>query len=369
MEADWASCKNILVVRADNLGDVIMSSPAIRALKESFGAKITLLTSSAGAAAAKLINEIDEVIVYDFPWVKHNEMSLPNDYIGLLKRLKDLNFDGAIIFTVYSQSALPAAIMLYLSQIPLRAAYCRENPYHLLTDWLPDEEPFNKIQHQVKRDLNLTAFIGAKSKDSILKLKVIDCGHTINHKLNIIGIKTGQPFLILHAGVSEKKRQYPVDSWICLARKIFKETNLQIVFTGNLHEKNLTDYLQLAVGKGSCSAGGVFNLEEFTYLISQSKLIISVNTGAIHLAAAVKTPLIVLYALTNPQHYPWQAYGKVLPFSIDQNLESKNEVIKFVNKRYFQEHINLPSPDQIVEEVNNILKGHIKPIKELPFPY
>src|SRR3954468_24669224 len=72
MAKEWSHCKNILCIRADNMGDLLMSTPALRALKESFGAKITVLTSSMAASIAGYIGEIDEVIVYDLPWVKTN---------------------------------------------------------------------------------------------------------------------------------------------------------------------------------------------------------------------------------------------------------------------------------------------------------
>ena len=68
----WDQARNILAVRLDNLGDVLMTTPAIRALKESLpGRRITLLASKSGARAASHVPEIDRVIAYDAPWVKH----------------------------------------------------------------------------------------------------------------------------------------------------------------------------------------------------------------------------------------------------------------------------------------------------------
>lgn len=70
MRKDWSDCKNILCIRPDNMGDLLMSSPAIRALKETFESKITVLTSSMAKGISRLIKEIDEVIVYDFPGLR-----------------------------------------------------------------------------------------------------------------------------------------------------------------------------------------------------------------------------------------------------------------------------------------------------------
>src|SRR5437868_8638565 len=67
----WDRAVNVLCVRLDTLGDVLMTTPALRALKESRpGPRLTLLTSPAGAEVAALVPEIDDVIVYDAPWMK-----------------------------------------------------------------------------------------------------------------------------------------------------------------------------------------------------------------------------------------------------------------------------------------------------------
>jgi ADP-heptose:LPS heptosyltransferase len=67
----WAQATNLLCVRLDSIGDVLMTTPAIRALRESVpGRRITLLTSPSGAEAARLVPDIDDVIVYEAPWMK-----------------------------------------------------------------------------------------------------------------------------------------------------------------------------------------------------------------------------------------------------------------------------------------------------------
>ncbi|HEX8460355.1 MAG TPA: glycosyltransferase family 9 protein, partial [Segetibacter sp.] len=155
MIQNWQHCKCILVIRADNMGDLIMNGPAISALKTTFSAKITVLTSSMAAGIAPHLPCIDEVIVFDLPWVKAKAVAGSDEIFHLVKQLKQKKFDAVVIFTVFSQNPLPAAMIAYMAGIPLRLAYCRENPYELLTDWVPDKEPYSFIQHQVERDLNL----------------------------------------------------------------------------------------------------------------------------------------------------------------------------------------------------------------------
>src|SRR5690606_8016249 len=158
---NWESCKNILCVRPDNMGDLIMSGPAIRALKNSFKTKITILTSTAAAGIAALMPEIDEILVFDLPWVKNEESNNQQSVEDLIATLAKKKFDAAVIFTVCTQSPLPTAMVIYQARIPQVLAYCRENPYKLINHWIPDEEPYTLIQHQVIRDLKLVNAVGA----------------------------------------------------------------------------------------------------------------------------------------------------------------------------------------------------------------
>src|SRR5688572_5044166 len=116
----WSGVRRVLAVRLDALGDVLMTTPALRALKRAErGRHLTLLTSPAGTAAAALIPEVDEVLVYDAPWMKATAPrtdSTPE--VEMIERLRAGGFDGAAIFTVYSQNPLPAALLCYLAEVP-----------------------------------------------------------------------------------------------------------------------------------------------------------------------------------------------------------------------------------------------------------
>lgn len=355
---DWSVCRNILCIRADNMGDLLMSSPAIRALKETYGFRITLLTSSMAASVAKHLPGIDEIITYDFPWIKNNNSPESAIFFKAVEDLKARNFDAAVIFTVYSQSPLPAAMLAYLANIPKRLAYCRENPYGLLTDWVPDKEPYTVIRHQVRRDLELVASVGAVTTHEKISLQLPPVPwHALQNTLIQAGVDPGKPWLILHAGVSEKKREYPVEEWIKTGKKIV-ELGYQILFTGTKGEKAITDTLKEQIGSGAFSLGGAFTLEEFIVLIHHAPLVISVNTGTIHIAAAVSTPVIVLYALTNPQHLPWKVCGKALFFDVPADMQSKNEVIKYVSEYLIEAALHRASAEDIVSAAAEVLQEH-----------
>src|SRR5437868_2834395 len=110
MSPTWEQAKKILGIRLDALGDVLMATPALRALKESRpGRQVTLLTSAAGAEAARLAPEVDDVLDYDAPWMKATSPRADfSPDLAMVERLRQARFDAAVIFTSYSQSPLPA---------------------------------------------------------------------------------------------------------------------------------------------------------------------------------------------------------------------------------------------------------------------
>ena len=358
---DWNNCKNILVIRADNMGDLLMSSPAIRALKEALHCKITLLTSAMGNLIAPFIKEIDNTIVAELPWVKIAKPVNEKDFKMLVERLHKLKFDAAVIFTVYSQNPLPAAMLAYMAGIPKRLAYCRENPYHLLTDWMIEKEPYSFIQHQVKRDLQLVKMIGAQTEDQRIKIIFSETvKKDVSEKLSAIGVDLKKDWLILHPGVSEIKREYPQSDWVETGKLLRDQLDFQLLITGSFAEKNLCGSIQRGIGRKSFSLAGFFSIEEFVTLVSLTALVVSVNTGTVHIAAATQTPVIVLYALTNPQHTPWRVNSKALFFSVKEDLRSKNEVVNYVSQHLMDKALKPPAPVQIVEEAEKLLNLKVR---------
>ena len=99
---------------------------------------------------------------------------------------------------------------------------------------------------------------------------------------------------------------------------------------------------------------GLLSVEEFIALINRARIVISVNTGTVHIAAATQTPVVVLYALTNPQHTPWKISSSFLYFSVKKNLKIKNEVVKYVSEKLMNEWKPVPSPDDILKAVNDL---------------
>lgn len=307
----WNDVRNLLCVRLDSLGDVLMTTPAIRACAgRGHARRITLLTSPAGAAAARLVPEIDEVIEFCAPWMKATDGETTQDGI-MLERLSSKRFDAAVIFTVYSQSPLPAAYLCYLAGIPLRLAHCRENPYRLLTDWEPEREPAQTVRHEVRRQLDLVARVGYRTDREALSFAVSPKARdTVRRLLN--GIDRERPLVLVHPGASAASRRYPPESFARAITLLAERAPCEFVFTGDAGEQALVDGIRTAIGAPARSLVGRLSLAELGALLERADLLISNNTGPVHIAAALGTPVVDLYALTNPQHTPWQVQSRVL---------------------------------------------------------
>jgi lipopolysaccharide heptosyltransferase II len=320
---DWRAARSVLCVRLDALGDVLMSTPAIRALKESLpGRRITLLTSSSGARMAGMIPVIDDVIEYEAPWMKSagspavRPEQAASD-LAMIEELRSRRFDAAVIFTVYSQSPLPAALFCHLAEIPRRLAHCRENPYALLTDWVEEPEPESLIRHEVQRQLDLVASVGCRTCDDRLSISVSRAARErARAKLAACGVELRSPWVVMHPGATAPSRRYPPEHFAAAARLIALEYGEQVVFSGSTAERELVDGIRRAMIEPSFTLAGELDLHELVALIAEAPLLVSNNTGPAHIAAATGTPVVDIYALTNPQHTPWRVAARVLSHDV-----------------------------------------------------
>lgn len=314
----WRTAQRVLCVRLDSMGDVLMTTPALHALKSSHAQpKLTLLTSTGGAQLAPYLPMVDPVWAYDAPWVKSPVCSaLGQSDLAWVEKLRQGRFDAAVIFTVYSQSPLPAAMLCRLAGIPLQLAHCRENPYSLLSHWVPDPEPQQRIRHEVQRQLDLVQTVGAVTSDThlVFQLQERDCvavqARLRAARIQAAGTGSGR-WLVVHPGANAASRRWPVERFAAVAAQLASYFD-GVAVTGGADELPLVKAVCAGLGTCVLPLAGVLSLGELGALIGSAGLLISNNSGPVHLAAALGTPVIDLYALTNPQHTPWQVAHRVL---------------------------------------------------------
>lgn len=307
--------RNILAVRLDAMGDLIMTGPALRALA-SHGARVALLTSPAGAAIAPLLDGVAEVIAYEAPWMKATTRSGEEEDLAMIERLREGNYDVAVIFTVRSQSALPAALLCRLAGIPRRAAHSRDKPYGLLTEWIPDPEPAIE-RHEVERQLALTRSLGFDSVDDRLRLRLpADAWRRADRLVAALGIAAESGWVLLHPGASAPSRRYPLDRYAQVVATLTRDCGRRVLVAGGADEVDAAAELVRQTGGAAVSVAGRLDLAAYAALTGRAGLFIGNNSGPAHIAAAMGTPSVILYALTNPQHTPWGVPARVLSHDV-----------------------------------------------------
>lgn len=306
-----AGIRRLLALRLDNLGDLLMTSPALAALEHGLPqAHVTLLASPAGAAAAPHLEGVDEVWTTRVPWMPGGENELES---SLVDRLRDGRFDAAVIFTVCTQSALPAALLCRMAGIPLRLAHSRENPYGLLTHWQPevDDIPRGRVRHEVERQLALVAAWGCQVADERLRFAVHHRDRQgVAAMLQRLGVGD---FAVLHPGASAPSRRWPPERFGAVATALTAR-GIVPIFCGSSDEQALVR--SAMPPHGAISLAGRLGLGELAALIEGARVLVANNSAPAHLAAAVGTPVVCLYALTNPQHTPWRVECRVLSHEV-----------------------------------------------------
>lgn len=362
----WRAARRVLAVRLDNLGDVLMTTPALAAIRHALpNARLTLLASPAGAALAPHLPCIDQAMAFEAPWMGgaapdgagQGESGVAGGLgrreLRLAERLAAQRFDAAIIFTVCTQSALPAALLCRMAGIPLRLAHARENPYALLSDWIPDTDVMGPgLRHEVARQLALVGALGWSPPD--LRLQLQFGAQDERHALACLawaGMHAAQPYFVVHCGASAASRRYPAPQFGAAAELIARRSGLMPVFTGSAAEAGCIAQARQAMTQPSAALAGRLDLGGLAALIAGARVLVAGNTGPVHMAAAVGTPVVDLYALTNPQHTPWQVPARVL----NRDVPCRN-CLKSVCPQGHQDCLHSVTPEEVAAAALELLE-------------
>ncbi|HLX27518.1 MAG TPA: glycosyltransferase family 9 protein [Casimicrobiaceae bacterium] len=342
-------------MRLDGIGDLLMTTPALRALKVSTANRsLTLLTSPTAAALARELPFVDDVIAFAAPWTKSAGASpvAADATLALVERLRTHAFDAAVIFTVCTQSALPAALLLHLCGIPRRAAYCRENPYDLLTDWRPEPDRDVRIgvRHEVQRQIDLVESLGIRVSDRRLQFPVSDDARArMIAKVVNAGMDPARAWLVVHPGATAPSRRYPPDKLGDAIAALASDGRFQIAVAGGREDLASAEALA-ARARDAIVLAGKLDLPELAALIDVAEIVVCNNSAPAHIAAAVGTPVVDLYALTNPQHTPWRVSHRLL----FRNVECKG-CLKSVCPQVHHRCLAGVEPHEIVAAVDELV--------------
>lgn len=295
----WDAARNILAVRLDNGGDVVMLGPALRAVKaRAPDARITLLATPAGEAAAVLLPWVDDVIVWEPVWQALTPPPLnPGREVELVQILAEISFDAALIFTSFSQTPHVPGYLCLLAGIPLRAGESKEFGGATLTTELRDAPDG---LHQVERNLRLVEAVGFAATDRALAIHVPEHARdAVPALLSAAGLDPARPFVLLHPGASARARRYPADRYGAVAAGLAAR-GWPVIVTGTERERATVEAVVAAAHPTPLAhlIGGT-TLPEYAALISTAVVVVCGNTLPMHLADATRTPAVVLYSGTD----------------------------------------------------------------------
>jgi len=296
----------VLLVRLDNIGDVILLGPAVAAIREALPeAQLTLLASPAGAQGAALLPEIDEVIEHRASWQQLVPGTVaPEADRALIERLREERYDAAIIFTSFSQTSVAPAVACYLADIPVRAAYA---PDAFAGEVISHPVPSEGVPaHQAERNLHLVRALGFEGGDGRPRIVVPpEASERASRLLAAAGIEDGAPFVVLVPGASAPARRYARERFAQVARDTVAR-GLPVVVLGGPHEEALGGELEAEAGAfGVVSVAGRTSVPLMAAVIARAALVIANNSLALHVADALGVPVVSTYAGTDPWSY-WE---------------------------------------------------------------
>jgi len=295
--ASWREARNILAIRLDNAGDVIMLGPALRAVKENLpAARITLLASPAGAAAAPLLPWIDEVIVHRAVWQDLGHLPFdPGREWRLVSDLSGRGFDAALVFSSFSQTPHVPGYVCYLAGIPLRAGESKEFGGAALSTCLA---PAPDDLHQVERNLRLVEALGFAPRSRALTVAVPEEAFAGARRLLAgAGLDPDGPYAVLHPGASARARRYPAER-LGAAARLLAERGLPPLLTGVEKERPQVEAAR-ASAPDTAALVGAASFAEYAALVARAAVVVCGNTLPLHLADALGTPVVGLYSGTD----------------------------------------------------------------------
>ncbi|MCM8795345.1 MAG: glycosyltransferase family 9 protein [Candidatus Omnitrophica bacterium] len=273
--------KRILVVRNDRFGEFLLNIPAFRALKETFPqARLTAVTSLYVKELAQCIEYLDEVIVWDN--LKHKI----GEILNFTKSIKN-KFDLCVIFNPTKEFHL----ISFLSKIPIRVGYNRKWGF-LLTHKMEDKK-FLGDKHEIEYNLDLVGLVGARTEDKSLSIKIDD--DIIEELFKELNIQSKDTLVALHPWTSDPIKQWPYESFQKLTKRVAEEFKIKILIIGGEEGVVKSQHYFTGLGNNIINLTGKTTLKQLAVLLKKTQLLVSGDSGPIHLASCVDTPVVAIF--------------------------------------------------------------------------
>jgi ADP-heptose:LPS heptosyltransferase len=291
--------KRVLAARLDNNGDVLLIGPALRAIAAS-GASVDLLCGPRGEAAARTLPTVGGVLVWEAAWIDAQPKAVTRSYVdALLASVEAGRYDEAIVFTSFHQSPLPLALLLRMAAVRRIGAVSVDYAGTLL-----DVRHFvDDDVHEVQRALSLAGAMGyalPRDDDGRLRMRIAPAPR--------LPVKD---FVVVHPGATVPARTWIPQRFAQLVQ-LLRSRNVDVVVTGSANERKLTH--TVVADTEACDFGGKTSFAEYASILAAARAVVTGNTSAAHVAAAVGTPIVSIFPPTIPlvRFRPWMVPAIVL---------------------------------------------------------
>jgi heptosyltransferase-1 len=316
--------KKLLLVKMSALGDVVMTLPALAALKERYpGAALDWLVEPAAAGLLAGHPALNRVLVSPRPELKKLAVAgrlvaaarLFNEF---RRELRQTDYDAVLDLQGLFKSGLMVGLARGRRKIGF--ARSREGSHFFLNEKMP---PYDPERHAVRRYLDAAAYLGAVAPEPVRPY--FEPPEPARQRAEaLLGPAAGSALVILNPGAKWATKRWPLAHWQVLARRLAQEKGFKLVVTGGPEDAAAAAAIAAAAGPGAAGTGatgtgaalnlcGRTNLPELAAIMARTRLMITADTGPLHLAAAVGAGGLALFGPTRPQRTgPWGGDFEIL---------------------------------------------------------
>jgi len=342
--------KKILVIRVDEIGDAILTTPVFRALKQKFPqAEICVLIKPLTKEVYEKNSNIDRLILAK-SWLNSwaGQKASIIDFIKLIKQLRKEDFDLAVELHTDPRNILLAS---------LTSKFCIGYAYRGL-GFLLNKKAKSSKKHIIDQCLDVAGLVGTVGTPDLELALTKDAIKAVRIKLKENGFNITKPqrLVCINLGAGRKNKFWFNNHWVDLVSEILKKKNIWIVFTGTKSEsREVEEVLSLikSNSKKIINLCGKTSLQELFALVSHSNLVIAPDSAIIHVAKALSVPSIGLYGPTNP--FIW-GYNEKMHKSVFRKLNcsfcNKDVCSLSINQHKCMEWV---SPKDLFREVETFI--------------
>ena len=299
--------RKVLIIKLRYIGDVLLATPTVRAIKAARpDVRVTMMVNRGTEDVLSGNPDLDEIIVLDKGSLTAQSR--------LIAGLRHRQFDTVIDLTDGDRSAF----LSWVSGAPVRIGFNDEHRWRgrYYTQVI---QPIPGMQHRIDRDLEALKPIGiqAGSKDPQLWLTHED-ENSAGQLLDQLGVQRSQPMVILQPGARYWFKAWPPERFAELADHLTAQYDCRVLIGGSNQDIDLAQQIRQMAKCSLVIMAGRTTIKQFAAIAKKSALFVGSDSGAMHIAAAVGTPVVALFGPSNPAEWgPRGAASEVIYKGLD----------------------------------------------------